>query len=135
MSRPVPAPRAKPRRIANWGPMLLGIVCLGIGLVFAIGAFVDLDYMDANHLDSWPLTVIIEIGVAVILAVFGPWCLLLGIRAPVVRSRLFNSSIQACGTGRMTSRRPPLIEGWFAPRASERTVPQPEIRSRRGEPR
>ncbi len=82
MSHPVPAPRANPRRIANWGPMLLGILCLGIGLVFAIGAFVDLDYMDANHLDTWPPTVIMEIGVAVILAVFGPWCLLHGIRAP-----------------------------------------------------
>jgi hypothetical protein len=81
MPSPVPAPSANPSRIANWGPMLLGVVCLGIGVLFAIGAYVDVDFMDVNDLDRWPPSVIMEIGAAVILTVFGPWCLLHGIRS------------------------------------------------------
>jgi hypothetical protein len=81
MSKLVLAPAANPIRVANWGLMLLGVVCLGIGLSSAIGAFVDLDFMDVNHLNGWPASVIIEIGVAVILMGFGPWCLLHAIRS------------------------------------------------------
>ncbi len=77
MSKPVLA------RVANWGLMLLGIVCLGIGLCFATGAFVDLDFIDVNHLKSWPPQVIIEMSIAMMLMVFGPWCLLQGIRSTV----------------------------------------------------
>jgi len=86
LSKPVLAPAANPIRVANWGPMLLGVVCLGIGLWFAVGAFVDLDYMDVNHLDGWPPSVIIEIGVAMTLMCIGPWCLLHGIRSPSRRA-------------------------------------------------
>jgi hypothetical protein len=60
--------------------MLLGFVCVGIGLWFATAAFVDLDYMNVNHLSSWPFQVVIEISIAMMLIGFGPWCLLLGIR-------------------------------------------------------
>jgi hypothetical protein len=45
MSKLVLTPVANPIRVAHWGPMLLGIVCLGIGLWFAIGAFVDIDFI------------------------------------------------------------------------------------------
>jgi hypothetical protein len=66
--------------VANWGLMFLGIACLGIGLWFAVGAFVDLDFMNANHLRRWPSQVIIETGIAMILIGLGPWCLLQGVR-------------------------------------------------------
>jgi hypothetical protein len=77
MSKPVLA------RVANWSLMLLGIGCLGIGLCFATGAFVDLDFIHVNHLKSWPPQVIVEMSIAMILMGFGPWCLLQGIRSIV----------------------------------------------------
>ena len=83
MSKPVLAPAAKSIRVTNWGLMLLGIVCLGIGLWFATGAVVDLDFMKFNHLNSWPSQVIIEISIAITMIGFGPWCLLYGFRATV----------------------------------------------------
>lgn len=66
--------------VSNWGLMSLGIACLGIGLWFAIGALVDLDFMNANHLKCWPSQVIMEISIALILMGLGPWCVLQGIR-------------------------------------------------------
>jgi len=75
------APAPNPGRIANWGWITLGAVCLGISLWSATGAIVDLDYRDVYQLDRWATSVIIEIGVAAILMVFGPWCLLHGIRS------------------------------------------------------
>ena len=71
MSKPVLAPAANPIRVANWGWMLLGIVCLVIGALFAIGACVDLDFIHANHLNGWPIQVVREIGIATILMGFG----------------------------------------------------------------
>jgi hypothetical protein len=82
MAKTVRARAAHTVRIANWGLMFLGIACLGIGLWLAIGAVVDLDFMNANHLKRWPLQVIIEIGIAILLMGFGPWCLLQRFRAP-----------------------------------------------------
>jgi hypothetical protein len=81
MAKPILVPEAHAVRVANWGLRFLGIVCLGIGLLFAIGAVVDLDFMIANHLNGWPPQVIIEIGIAMMLMGFGPWCLLQRIRA------------------------------------------------------
>ena len=95
MSKPILTPKANPIRVANWGPMLLGIACLGIGLWFAIAAFVDLDFIHVNHLNTWPTPVIIEIGIAMLLMGFGPWCLLQGVRsarAACVGSFCFRSS-------------------------------------------
>jgi hypothetical protein len=80
MAKPVLAPVAHPIRVANWGLMLLGIICLGIGLWFATGAVVDIDFMNANHLKRWSPHVITEIVVSMTLMGFGPWCLLQGIR-------------------------------------------------------
>jgi hypothetical protein len=80
MAKPVVAPVAHPIRVANWGLMLLGIICLGIGLWFATGAVVDIDFMNDNHLKRWPPQVIAEIVVAMTLMGFGPWCFLQGIR-------------------------------------------------------
>jgi hypothetical protein len=81
MSKPVLAPTASPSRVASRGPMLLGIGCLGIGLWFATGAFVDLDFIHVNHLNNWPTQVIIELGIAMMLMSFGPWCLLQSVRS------------------------------------------------------
>ena len=83
MARPVLAPVARPIRAANWGLIILGIICLGIGLWFAIGAVVDIDFMNDNHMKGWPRQVITEIVVAMTLMGFGPWCLLQGIRKPM----------------------------------------------------
>jgi hypothetical protein len=80
MSGPVLDPPVKPIHGTKWGLMLLGFVCLGIGLCFATGAFVDLDYMSVNHLNGWPFQVVLEISIAIMLIGFGPWCFLLGIR-------------------------------------------------------
>jgi hypothetical protein len=80
MPKPVLAPVAHPIRVANWGLILLGITCLGIGLWFATGTVVDIDFMNDNHLKRWPPQVITEIVVTIILMSFGPWCLLQGIR-------------------------------------------------------
>jgi hypothetical protein len=81
MAKKVRANAAHTVRVANWGLMLFGIACLGMGLWLAIGAVVDLDYMNANHLKHWPPQVIIEIGIAMMLMGFGPWCLLHRFRA------------------------------------------------------
>jgi hypothetical protein len=62
------------------GLILLGFTCLGIGLWFATGTVVDIDFMNDNHLKRWPPQVITEIVVTIILMSFGPWCLLQGIR-------------------------------------------------------
>jgi hypothetical protein len=83
MSKPVIARAADPIRAANWGLMLLGIVFLGIGLWSATGAFVDLDFINVHHLNSWPHQVNIEMSIAIILMGLGPWCVLRGIRSPV----------------------------------------------------
>jgi hypothetical protein len=83
MSEPVLARAADAIRIANRGLMLLGIVCLGTGLLFATGAFVDLDFINRNHLNTWPPQVIIEMSIAMMLMSFGPWCLLQGFRSTV----------------------------------------------------
>ena len=80
MARQVVAPVALLIRVANWGLILLGIICLGIGLCFATGAVVDIDFMNDNQLKRWPPQVITEIVVTIILMAFGPWCLLQGIR-------------------------------------------------------
>jgi hypothetical protein len=85
MSNPVVAPAANPIRVARRGFILLGVVCLGIGLFYAAAATVDLDFIDRNHVKIWPPQVIIEMSVAVMLMGFGPWCLLRGIRSPTVR--------------------------------------------------
>lgn len=81
MSKSVVGPAVNPLLLANWGPMLLGIVCLGIGFWFAIGTLINLDFMLANHNDSWPLRVIVEVGIAVTFMVFGSWFLLQGVRS------------------------------------------------------
>ena len=80
MAKPVPAPVVHPIRVANWGLILLGIICLGIGLWFATGAVVDIDFLNDNRLKRWPPQVITEIVVTMTLMGFGPWCLLHGIR-------------------------------------------------------
>ena len=87
MSTPVTARAAYPTRVTKWGLMLLGIVCLGIGLWFATGAFVDLDFMNVNHINGWPPSVIVEISFAVMLMAFGPWYTLQGIRSTVRYTR------------------------------------------------
>ena len=79
MAKPVVAPVAHPIRVANWGLIFLGIICLGFGLWFATGAVVDIDFMNDNHLKRWSPQVITEIVVTIILMGFGPWCLLQGI--------------------------------------------------------
>jgi hypothetical protein len=81
MSKSVLAPAVIPIRFANWGPMLVGIVCLGIGSWFAIGTLVDLDFVFANHLNSWPPQVFIEIGITMMLVGFGSWSLWRGVRS------------------------------------------------------
>jgi hypothetical protein len=83
MSNPVPARSTNPIRVAHWGLIVLGVVCLGIGLLYATAASVDIDFIDCYHLKTWPLEVIIEMSVAVMLMGFGPWCLLRGIRSTV----------------------------------------------------
>src|SRR5262249_33791812 len=80
MARPVPAAVAHPIHAANWGLILLGIICLGLGLWFATGTVVEIDFMNDNHLRRWPPQVMTEIVVTMILMGFGPWCLLQGIR-------------------------------------------------------
>ncbi len=72
MAKPVLAPVAHPIRGANWGLILLGIICLGIGLWLATGAVVNIDFMNDNHLKRWPPQVITEIVVAMTLMGFGP---------------------------------------------------------------
>jgi hypothetical protein len=81
MSEPVLAPVANPSRATKWGLMFLGIVCLGIGMWSASGAFVDLDFINVNSLNSWPPQVIIEISIALMQMNFGLWCLLEGVRS------------------------------------------------------
>jgi hypothetical protein len=83
MSKPVLAPAANPMGVAHWGLMLLGIVCLGIGLLYATAVFVDLDCISRNHLNTWPPQVIIEMSIAILVMGCGPWCLLQGIRSMV----------------------------------------------------
>jgi hypothetical protein len=83
MSKPVVALATNPIRVARWSLILLGIVCLVIGLLYATAATVDLDFIDRNHLKIWPPQVIIEMSVATMLMGFGPWCLLRGIRSTV----------------------------------------------------
>jgi hypothetical protein len=87
MSKTVLTAADNPLRIANWSLMLLGIVCLGIGLWSATGAVVDLDFLNANHLNGWPLQVITEMCIAIVLMGFGPWCLLRGRRNPTIRHK------------------------------------------------
>ncbi len=78
MSKSVVGPAVDPIRLANWGPMVLGIVCIGISFWFAIRTLINLDFLLANHMDSWPIQVIIETGIAVMLMVSGSWSLLRG---------------------------------------------------------
>jgi hypothetical protein len=85
VSDPVVVPSANPIRVARWGFVLLGVVCLGIGLFYATAAIVDLDFIDRNYLKAWPPQVVIEMSAAVMLMGLGPWCLLRGIRNPTVR--------------------------------------------------
>ena len=80
MAKPVLAPVVHPIRDANWGLILLGIICLGIGLWFATGTVVNIDFMNDNHLKRWSPRVITEIVVAMTPMGVGPWCLLQGIR-------------------------------------------------------
>jgi hypothetical protein len=61
----------------------LGVAFLGIGLWSATGAVVDLDLINDHHPNSWPHQVVVEMGIAIMLMGFGPWCLLRGIRSPV----------------------------------------------------
>jgi hypothetical protein len=86
MSNPVLAPSTNPIRVAHWGLILLGLACLGMGLFYASAASVDFDFIDRNHLKTWPPQVIIEVSVAVMLMGFGPWCLLRGIRSTVAHN-------------------------------------------------
>jgi hypothetical protein len=81
MSKSVLGPAVDPSFLASWGRRLLGIACLGIGFLFAIGTLVDLDVILANHIDRWPVQVIIEMGIAAMLMVFGSWCLLRRVRS------------------------------------------------------
>jgi hypothetical protein len=83
MSKPIVAPATNCSRVGHWGSVLLGIACLGSGLWFAIGVSVNLDFIHVNHMKSWPLQVIIEIGIAMMLMCLGPWCLLQGIRSSI----------------------------------------------------
>jgi hypothetical protein len=83
MSKSVVAPATNPIRVAHWGPILLGILCLGIGLWFAIGVLINLDFIFLNHLTGWPTQVIVEICIAMMLMCLGPWCLLQGIRSSI----------------------------------------------------
>jgi hypothetical protein len=83
MSNPIPAPVTKPLRVVRWALVLLGVVCLGIGLLFVTAAYVDLDFIDRNHLNSWPSQVVMKLSVAIMLMGVGPWCLLQGIRSTV----------------------------------------------------
>lgn len=78
MSEPALAANAIPAR--NWGLMSLGIVCLAIGLMFAIEALNDFDVINDEHLKVWPISVVVEMSLAVVLMGFGPWCLLRGMR-------------------------------------------------------
>jgi hypothetical protein len=87
MSTPVTNRAAYPTRVTKWGLILLGIVCLGIGLWFATGAFVDLDFMNVNHMNGWSRSVIFEMSFAVMLMASGPWCMLQGIRSTVRHTR------------------------------------------------
>jgi hypothetical protein len=80
MTRSVPTPVAHPGHAANWWLILLGIICLGLGLWIATGAVVDIDFMNDNHLRRWPPQVVTEVVVAIVLMGVGPWCLLQGIR-------------------------------------------------------
>jgi hypothetical protein len=82
MSKSVLAAPLKPVRFANWGLMLLGMACLGLGLLPTIGTLVDLDIIFANHLHGWwPRELIIEIAIAIPLVGFGSWSLWHGIRS------------------------------------------------------
>jgi H+/Cl- antiporter ClcA len=83
MSDPVFAQAANPIRVARWSLILLGVVCLGIGVLYATAATVDLDFIDRNHLKTWPHQVLTEMSIAIIMMGFGPWCLLRGMRSPV----------------------------------------------------
>jgi threonine/homoserine/homoserine lactone efflux protein len=81
MSNSVLAAVVKPVRVGKWGLMLLGVVCLGVGLLSTIGTLVDLDIIFADNLNGWTRQVIVEIGMAVTLVGFGSWSLWRGSRS------------------------------------------------------
>jgi hypothetical protein len=87
MSRRDFDPAARLVRVGEWGLMLLGIAGLGIGLLFASGAYVDLDFINVNHLNSWPSQVIVEISFAMMLMGAGPWCILQAFRSRARRRK------------------------------------------------
>ena len=76
MSRPVLFSAANRIRFAQWALMPVGIVCLGIGLLAATGAVIDFDEISINHVTGWPLSVVVEVGIALLMMGLGPWCVL-----------------------------------------------------------